>query len=321
MFKSSASSANEPGIRSVCDLGLRIVPSVDEDMSFEAMEPGDIVFFRTSSNWLSRLITSLDGYWSHTALYVGDGLVAHVAIGGASVLPLEQMVGMYSDGVAFARPERSRQERFRAAEWASNFSPENPNRPLSKYSGSDLGLAFGLLCRAKANGGRERLPPVEDGDTEFLSDEFLIDDGLESVSGKKIFESTCSGFVYQCYDQDSATPLEIEPAPGLRVEDGRLFFPEGPALMDELLAEEPPGATDEALEGLFDINWREMKDRAHFVAEVATSTIKFAIASGGVAIHDGVSPADLWCSPEVAGHHFLRQDHLDKALVAASHCD
>ncbi len=312
MVENRQNDRRRSGTRTVCDLDLRSVNTVATPWA-DSLEPGDLVLFRGTDNWLSRLITSLDGYWSHSGIYIGGPRmsIAHAATGGVSEVPFDEIQAMYGAGVGIARPARSREQRAKAAAWAIELCEQGRDGHSTAYSGDDLGLAFGILLRARMRGGREKLPPAGDDDVDL--------DGATNEGMVPAFSSTCSGFVYQCYSEGAGEALTVEPAPGLLIEDGKLCFPEGPSLFDELFNNETdPGDPD--LEALPRPDWGAWRDRARLVADAAASSTSVLLLQNDVELEKGVSPADLWCSPDIGDRWFLLEQHQTMALEATKDC-
>ncbi len=303
-------------MRTACDLALDTVDAFPDSTALEeALEPGDIVVCRNADHWMSQIITNLDGYWSHSALYVGQGEILHAASGGVAYDRLDTFAARYPAGVGVARPDRPVEDRRGAAEWARALvatSPDGSDEPVTRYSGRDLGIAFALLLRARASGAR-RLEPLD-----------AVEEGLESMLRPGGFSSTCSGFVYQAYAEGLQDPLEIVPAPGLRVEDGEFYFPDGDDLYRSLIEDSPHegGELGEPeLEGLgLPTIWAWRNKAALFGGLAVGWATTMVPTNRRVPIEKGVSPADLWCSPEIANRWYLSPDHATLAYEAVADC-
>lgn len=296
-------------MRTICDLDLRSADVRDK----AELEPGDIVVFRANNNWISKLISSLDGYWSHSSIYVGDGNVAHAYSSGIGVMPLETVAGYYDEGYATARPNRTAAQRAAAAREARKLAATRG----AEYSGRDLGLAFAMLCRVK-------MRSLLDAHFGFPPDDGLETiDGLEALLTRADVEMTCSGFVYACYAAaNDPAPLAIEPAPGLELRGGSLFVRkdlESAGSIDEMTIYEAM-QIDDGLEGFELPNWKALKSKLGLLAEAGFGIAKNMVDGESVSIEAGVTPGDLWCSPEIAERWFLDEAGRTIASVRSEHC-
>lgn len=313
----TASPAGQPervGVRTVCDLNLRDIDLRDHDQ----LEPGDIVVFRNQDNWMSKVITALDGHWSHASIYVGGDRIAHAHAGGIDTAPLAD-VAEGKEGYAAARPDLPKEVRDRAAQRAVELA----DLPGTQYSGHDLGLAFAVLCRLKLEEVKQVLADFDPDD--------IGDEGLEGLGGFEGFrdlwtraevEHTCSGFVYECYARGTQ-PLSIVPARGIQVENGMLVFGitndesymEALAAIDDIEDDED---ADDGLE-LALTDWAKWKPQLKFLAKVGVGMVGL-IDNGGVPLGKAVTPADLWCSPTIGDRWFLDQNGRAIALDLSQHC-
>ena len=80
------------------------------------MEPGDLLFFRHKMPWwkvVSRAAASSDGFFSHVAIYVGDGLVVDSSLSGVKMTPLKDVEKKFTNEscVVVCRPLREKAER------------------------------------------------------------------------------------------------------------------------------------------------------------------------------------------------------------------
>jgi len=273
------------------------------------LELGDIVVGRGAGSWISRLITALDGYWSHASIHVGDGLVAEANSHGICTTSIDRFIARYPEGVARARTRFPTTVRSAAAGWARDLAGGRGGQSAGKYSGRDLGMAFALLLRARARGGLEQLPVL------------TAESDLEGIFSSDGFKSTCSGLVYRAYRDGGGVELNIVPAPGILVhDDGRLSFPDEDDLFERLTAEDQGLQTLESLlPGRSDMEaWR---DKARLLAGAAAGWVSLVPKDRTVAVESGVTPGDLWCSPDVTQRRFFSADHAATALSAIAHCN
>lgn len=301
------------GLRTICSLGLRDVEACDGSGNGPVqLEPGDMIFGRATGNWLSRVITDLDGYWSHSAIYVGGGEVAHAYSAGVHTMALTELAGYYPDGMGMARPGVPEAQRRAAADWAREIATSAGPFHAS-YSGRDLGMAWALLRRVRASAA-DALPDPDDAvDRGLGADVSALDDGLERI---EIFESTCSGFVFRAYDQVGDSVLSIVPAPGIELVDGLLRPRDEPDLWTVLT--EPAERSVLAPASATMRNWAVK-------AEMMADALKGWLDSQdqldeGIPLAQGVTPADLWCSPTVSHRLFFTEHHRQVALAASADC-
>ncbi len=303
------------GTRTVCDLGLQETQVLPGDTpTAQTLEPGDILLCRSDGHWLSDLISGLDGYWTHSALYCGESTVVHAYTAGVGEVDLEAFIGNYPAGVAVARPRRTPAEREAAARFARDLAAADPK--TVQYSGWDLGVAFAALRRARARGAWRSLPPVDEGLESVLRLPWSADDVTE-------FCSTCSGLVYRCYSDGADAALEITPAPGLAVEDGRLVFPdEEDDLYRAVIEETAPGEEGAPeLEGVGRPDLRAWRDRVELIGGALAGWAFFAADDDrSVPLERGVSPADLWCSDDIDQRWFVSATHAQEAAKATAGC-
>ena len=312
MSKNGVSEVNQigSGVRTVQDLGFDEVDVLAEDGEpADLLEPGDILLCRGTNNWLSDLISSLDGFWTHSAVYGGDGLVVHAYTAGVGTIGIADFLARYPGGVGVARPAFSAAERAEAAEFARTLAALDGTDDEARYSGWDLGVAYALLRRARERGA----PVLRGGDgLEFLDWLPWCGDDVE------YFAATCSGMVYRCYSDGADYPLSITPAPGLAVEDQMLIFPNNKdlysaaaeaAVIDEKLASD--------LERIGRPDLGHWRDRFLLVGGALAGWAFFASDDKrSVPLVKGVTPSDLWCSPDIAQRWFVTREHAEIARRA-----
>lgn len=294
------------GIRSVCDLNLTSAEHLNAESAIEdQLEPGDLILFRNTDNALSRLIASLDGYWCHSGIYVGDGVIVHAALAGVGEVGVGGLIEAFPEGMALARPAQSPELRARAAAWARDLADPGNNVKPARYSGRDLGLAWTLLSRAEKRGGLAVLPENDDED----------DDAAAAGESSNNYESTCSGLAYRAY-AEAAEALEIVTAPGIVNEDGRLRL----LTEDEALAGALSSDVEEAVAaGPMGDTITTWKRKANLLLQAGRARASL-VEDGSIPIHQGVSPADLWCSPSIAYRAFLKPEHAALAKEACADC-
>lgn len=296
------------GIREICDLQLRNAPHEPE----RPLEPGDIIVAKSTGSTLSKLIARFDGWWTHSAISLGADRVAHAHAGGMSIVSLAQFKATYEHGLAVARPKLDAASRSQAAQWAASIAkghdPHSGTAIDTIYDEGDLGVAFSLLWRAARQPGIEELREIVESDLE----------SADEPDERPVLSATCSGFVYRCYSEGSTAPLEIDPAPGVRIDNGHLVVPTRDALLDELrgtATEESPGLDKATLE-----RWQTTLGIA--VGGIAAA-VAGSIAKQPVPLAQGVTPMDLWMSPTVgtdsADRWFIRG--IDLARDATAKCN
>lgn len=279
----------ETGIRHFCD--LRLAESATSTPL--SLEPGDIIFAKTMSNPLSRLIGRLDGWWCHTAIALGGDLVVHSSSTGISSLSIHELVDRYEAGVAVARPNLDAEARQLSANWA-----EQSLGAEAGYGASDLGIAFSLLWRAF------RQPAAVE-----LYDEIYRDEALNPVGDWRArVTSTCSGFAYRAYAEGAASPLEIDPAPGVRLVEGMLYAPDREELVNEAIEQTEH---QESLGDEFRLGRIGLRSSAQAVREL--------LVDEPVPLRIGVTPADVWMSPTHESRWFITgQKAAIEAIQACS---
>ncbi len=297
------------GVRTMHDLGFNDTTVLADGVEpIEVLEPGDILLCRSTNHWLADLISGLDGYWTHSAIYGGDGRVVHAFTAGVGTVDLGEFVDRYPGGIGVARPSFGAVDRAEAADFARILAALDGTDDEAKYSGWDLGVAYALLRRARDRGA----PPIPIEELEILDWLPWRGDDIEQ------FAATCSGMVYRCYSDGAEYPLRIEPAPGLEVEDGMLVFPDDVDLYSAAAAD---GTADEAwapdLEGIGRPNFEYWRKRILLVGGALAGWAFFAAEEDrSVPLVKGVTPSDLWCSPDVDARWFLTGEHAALAQRA-----
>lgn len=331
-MSSSSKPTTRNGLRTICSLRLadagvaapRANPghgAADADHPTDAetltsvLQTGDIILCRCSTSWLSRAIADLDGYWCHAAIYVGYGQIVDAYSGGIGQLSVADILLAYPEGVAVARPEKDESTRAAAAAWARKLANPDPSRPAADpaYSGRDLGLGFALLLQARRT-EVDRLPALE----SRASFGVLDSDDAETP---KPFESTCSGLVYRAYAEGANSPLTISTAPGISLgPDERLRVRDGDDLWSFLNDEariDP--AAQPAGPGLSKL--MPWVYRARMLADAMTAWVgTWGNLDDGIPIEQGVTPSDLWCSPDVGERFFLTEAQRQVAVDASQGC-
>lgn len=315
---SDAADPANIGLRSVCAMRLRHLDAgVAPDGGYE-LQPGDVIVGRTTGNWLSAMIAELDGYFTHATIYVGDGTVAHAYSSGVSTMAVDELGSHYPDGMAVASPDRSVEQRAMAVAWAMDLATPAPDRPSPQYSGKDLGMAWALLQQVKAIAARRLPTAVPDGPGFAPAGS---GDELEPVER---FESTCSGFVFRAYSEGANAPLEIVPAPGVLLEDGLLRpADEDDPLWDELANEPVPADADAVAQpsALRRPDWKLWRNRARMMKEALAGWLEAQDEfDKGIPLAQGVTPGDLWCSPDIKERVFHTTHARDVANKVTEHC-
>lgn len=293
------STGDRPGIRTVCSLPLRDVP-VDG-----VVRAGDLVFCRSEDRAVSRLIAAMDGYWTHVALATGGDRVAHASALGVGRSTIGELRHHYGDGMAVASLDVDDDARGRAVDWALDKAGDEL-RPPADYAWDNLGTTFALLLRARERGAVERLPGL---DAETVREI----EGLDGLESFREAHGTCSGFVYAAYAEGGASAPVIVPAPGLTVADGELRFPEGPSAGEVL-------AAVDGLEGTVGDTLASWGRLVGIAVSVARGWTAVRLGDPSVPIEDGVTPGDLWCSPDVVRRGHLTDEDQAAALEDVDDC-
>jgi hypothetical protein len=297
------------GVRDKCSLEIGDVPDAADQADLRSkLRAGDIVLFKTSDNWLSRVITTLDGYWTHAGIIVDteadDGPhVVHAVVPRPIQQPLSVVAQAKNDGFAVGRPTACVDNPdlgIEAAEWALRFAdPANEN---TVYGGSELGEACALLLRG--NIAAVRLEA--DGYKEAATDEWdVVDDYPE-------FEGTCSGLVYQCYER-AGHKLAFEPAPGLwRDEESDTIRTRDRS--DFVVPGDRELVRAESLQ-----RFSTMAFYARLLGKAAPAFLS-GITRTELAVASGISPADLWTTTDPATRLFGSAEYGRMARDFVSDC-
>lgn len=285
------------GIRSVEHFGFDTTPVLDG-----ALEPGDIILCKTASNPLSTMIAKLDGWWTHTAIFVGDGRIAHSNSNGVTTDILTHLAQNYEAGMGIVRPGLSESERAKAVVWAQKMSEMEG----TEYGSADLGVIYNLLRRARAQPGLEELRKLAD-DAQQESFDSTRDHHFH-------YESTCSGFAYQAYLRGAGVRLPVVPSPGIHLtDDHRVVAPDTAALIDELLADDQEGLVGRLGDSMRRwITLAEIAIKGLISAELASYTTE------PVPIEIAVTPGDLWMQKKAGGRWFWDQAAKDTAEAAVA---
>lgn len=331
------------------DAGVGAEPSgsIDDEAAMAAvLEPGDLLLCRGSAR-VSKIITSLDGWWSHTAMYVGTAPgtdrsgrehpdVPHVVHSyplGVIHHPLWQLVDHYAaGGVARVRPDFDLECRTNAAEIA--IARAAPLREIdgrgrapgaTKFGSVDLWTAAFVLARAGMRRSRRRIvrlvrdldePTIAEADIDELMEvaqerrlRYEPDqiDGREHPRGHP---ATCAAFAWRCYREAGE---EIRPCllRGVKVKNGRLYQ-EDETVIEALLGHAPLTMLSTPVDPLDEPQWRTWSR----FGLAAVTAAPFLLS--GTTLDDGISPSDLWCSPNMMSDSrmFLRPSWGDDAMRA-----
>ncbi|MFV0526457.1 MAG: hypothetical protein ACK5RL_18380 [Acidimicrobiales bacterium] len=264
------------GLRTVHDLDLdRVEAARNDEEAMSWLRSGDILVARRESSWTSRVIGALDGYWSHSALYVGDGELVEAGINGATITPITIFRSRFPDGVAAIRVARRSEDGAGAAAWARKLA-NGPDR--GRFSGFDLGLALLMLRRARGRQALAALASVNDA-------------GLDTSLPP--FTSTCSSLVYHSFRPGSGVELAVRVPPDLELVNGELRFGPEDEIADLVAPIEgtghgPAGPTT-AGDGHLG-HWSRLLAglRRAAAGAVAADTLN------SIDVADGVTPGDLW---------------------------
>ncbi|MFV0257554.1 MAG: hypothetical protein ACK5PP_03770 [Acidimicrobiales bacterium] len=262
------------GLRTVHDLDLdRVDAARDDDDAISWLQTGDILVARRESSWASRVIGALDGYWSHAALYVGNGELVETGINGATITPAAIFRSRYPAGVGAIRPALPSEDGAGAAAWARRLAN---GIGRGRFAGYDHGLAHLMLRRARGRQALAALAAVNDA-------------GLDATIAP--FRSTCAGLVYQSYRYGSGVALDIRVAPGLELVDGVLRL--GPeAEIADLIA--PGAGPDGPLDGAGLTRWIHPLGALRRAAGPVAGDVGDTGSLSTMPVEDGVTPGDLW---------------------------
>jgi len=169
-----------------------------------ALQPGDLIFARSEANPLARLISRLDGWFSHVGLVVGgpDGelMIVHVQEGGVVQEQLRSLVDSdrYTCVVA-ARPTGLKDAPHVGLNVADHAVRLSGSR--TRYDTESAGLVASLLARAGKE-ARELGKYHESSDAE--NEARRLPDGTIAYS--------CSSFVWSAFkDAQVDLPLQFPP--------------------------------------------------------------------------------------------------------------
>lgn len=279
------------GTRTICD--MQLLPAATNHKL--EVEPGDIIVCKTRKNPLSRLIGKLDGWWCHTAIATSSTNVVHASSAGITCASIADLRDSYEAGLGIARPKRTQEQRAAAAEWALDLADKK-----IAYGANDLGTAFSLLWRASLQPSSSELYDQVAGKRVLAADE---------ADWRKKYETTCSGFAYRAYAEGATSLLKICPAPGIRLEDGKLIVPDREALLKE---------AERALEAESDSDKKVLSDEVRLARIGIAGSVQAAKAlflNEPVPLEVGVTPADIWTSPD-HDHRWLITGNNDAAEAA-----
>jgi hypothetical protein len=289
-----------------------VVEELDE-ITLDALEPGDVLFFAKDGGRLQRLFWAVNDIWLHTALVVernGELWTAEVGTGDAVLSRrIEQVVGAYATtAVARRSPECARL----AAAWAVAQVGE----PM-EYAWDDFLLA------ALVGFTRKGLPfDVAEDLTAAMAEPAAHAELIEAQS------RTCSGFVHEAFMRaGSACELnvEVEATVGFGRREsagpgdgpGVLPSPEAGSYLE--LPDRPAPERDQILAShtvfellTADLTRQEMMGDSHISTDQALTVLKTVY--GAVAAFrrrppaapeavpgQWTSPTDLW---RAGGHHY-----------------
>lgn len=324
--------------RSVCDFGLDRLPSVSPERRWaDVLEPGDVLFFRTEHSLVSRVICLVDGYWSHTAIYLGDDRIAHTTMVGLRTDSLRDFATGYNDGIAFARPPRTKGQREAAAAWAEDKAGKEA--AATGFAGDHLGVSLGLLLLPRIRAVLREVPGLDLKNIRRF--DWSVARRVAAIAGlggdPDRFDGTCSGFVYRAYSEGAGAPLEISTVPGLDRRGEQIYLSEPNAdnarWMEGLGGSEPPARFEDEPDPVIDpaIAWAvnpnvkgtDLKQVTNpgllqmvltFVPAAVFGFAKVYVTDLGVEVADAVTPGDLWLSPEPpTTSGFLTEHHRREA--------
>lgn len=300
------------GVRDKCDLGLALVPAADNETDLASrIAVGDIAFFKTSDQWLSRTITGLDGYWTHSGIIVETDsdqgpMIVHSVLQGTCKEPLSVVAASKSDGFAVGRPKEAIADPTlgrRAAQVAEDLASSDVK---SKYGGGELGEACAVLIRgnlaAVKQALRQRLGQIV---RESTAEPELWD-------RNETFEATCSGLVYHCYSA-AGVKLDFTPSPGLRRDDEHGTIRTADS-SDFVVPGHPDLVTAESMRSS-----NEMKIYSRLMAQALPGFFD-GMTTEQLPIAKTISPGDLWTTTDPTTRCYGSADAKAKATAFVADC-
>ncbi|MFX0092059.1 MAG: hypothetical protein ACFFBD_09890 [Candidatus Hodarchaeota archaeon] len=175
------------------------------EITVDDLKPCDVIMCH-GDDWLAKLIQTLDGYlYTHAALYVGDGKVAHVMMGGIGQTDFDRLSEeVYVDAYRFNKHGH----RLGDKGWSYQPIIDTANKYVSEglhYAWDHLILTGFLVLTRKI--------PLDPFAKKWLR--IILDHGAEVIF--KILDEgktpmVCTEFVYRCFHdaiKDGKYTLEI----------------------------------------------------------------------------------------------------------------
>lgn len=286
---------------------------------------GDLIFARDETVPTTRLIEVLDGFFSHVGVYVGDGRMVHSYSEGVVQWELTSDLYERYSCLALGRPKAlSSEVRKAAAEFAS--SRVRAGADAVPYGAFDLGQTTGLRARARLLLWRKLLPQPSAAELDALMEwaHELIE---QEQSRTEPTPTTCSGFAWRSWCH-SGCPLRPKLVNGVLAKDLRQpqvlavgsqhqipagFPPRERASRPRLLGRLVGVLQHDRLMGLSKDELDKAKHLANLWAESRPGLRRMLYPSNTVALHQTVTPGDLWCSDSMETRMFLSKECKDFA--------
>lgn len=319
------------------------VAEPDADWS-TLLQCGDVIFCR-STGVLGNIIERADGFWTHCAIVIdpAEGLVAHAQGAGLNQMTFDDLKQEYPGGLAAARPAYGERSGADAATWAEQnsakpkpaagqvaspviASPVIEGVEIRDYGMRELALAFVVLTRSAMTWRRQKEPISPDQMTELLdAADAVVAERREGDIDDDL--STCSGFVWRSYLEGAGKRILPSIKEGVIVKNGELRaavdFADDAAELAALAtwADGLDASTDGDVPQARQLYARSTKDDDSSGATPSWSSQVMGLLKlvprlfpglallaqpwKGVALNDGITPGDLWCSPSLRGRIFL----------------
>lgn len=254
------------------------------------LRPGDLLLARGSGNMVSKLIQRTDGFFTHSAVYLGSdqdgvGWLAHAYSMGIQLWDLDKLRVSYTDGVGWARPGYGEERNVAAAEWAKSFARPADDKMLP-YDYGDLGLSFAIMMRAMWRRGRDMIDVVSEAEIDELFN--AADEVFASRPPDEFEPSSCSAYVWRAYHEGADRAIVPEFIHGVRVQDGRLKSPHAALAAKRSIELSALG--------------ERMRQKWHILSAMTLALPGAAAlfdSDRGAILSEIVTPGDLWCSPSM----------------------
>lgn len=264
-------------------------PPSDPNEWTDVLNPGDLLVARSEGGLASTLIMKTDGFFTHTAVYLGadeDGLgwLAHAYLMGVQLWDLNRLREKYPSGIGWARPGYGPQLNAEAAAWAKKHARSPDVDDLVPYGYENLGLCFAVVTRAMWRRRRDSVEAIDESDIEELFE--AADRAFEGRSAEDLETSSCSAYAWRAYHEGADRAIVPELLEGVRVEDGLLKKD-----ADSALARSAEMAALKRLSG----KWNTLS----LMLSALPGAAALFDTDKGALLSEIVTPGDLWCSPSM----------------------